>query len=100
MKQYKYTGDNPFYKGRTALGQQTEHGFVVQLDDLSHPHAIGWHKVDPNEWSRILILDPFQMDLLRDILKDFVDKLPYDLIVDRYQQGEEFDELKLILEQL
>ena len=55
MKQYRYIGDDEFLIGMTALGQYNAPAcdpskFAVQVDDLNHPWAFGWHETPAEGW--------------------------------------------------
>lgn len=50
----KYVGKEPSLVGHTALARWTGLGsgsqFVVQVDELSHPMAHGWHEARRADW--------------------------------------------------
>lgn len=71
MKRYRYIGEDPTLRGHTALGQvmssrecelpnglllpAIDNKFAVQLDDMDHPWAYGWHEANPSDWEEVLV---------------------------------------------
>lgn len=48
-----YVGPEVMLFGTTALGMQTEDGFAVQVDELSHCWSHGWHPTPERHWKLI-----------------------------------------------
>lgn len=50
----RYVGQKPELIGRTALGIWQGEGknmlFLVQVNDLQHPWAFGWHVTPREDW--------------------------------------------------
>jgi hypothetical protein len=54
LKRYRYIGANPsLTRGMTALGQSVDGVFKVQVDDICHPWAYGWHETPAEDWVEI-----------------------------------------------
>lgn len=48
--QYEYIGADPRLAGHTALGRTVDGVFKVQLDNINHPWAYGWHETPIVDW--------------------------------------------------
>jgi hypothetical protein len=53
MKRYRYIGTDSSLASMTALGQLVDGVFKVQVDDLDHPWAFGWHATSDEDWKEI-----------------------------------------------
>jgi hypothetical protein len=53
MNKYIYVGMAPGLLRRTAWGHYIQGRFYVQLDDLDHPWAYGWHVGVEANWRRV-----------------------------------------------
>jgi hypothetical protein len=50
MKHYQYIGTSLRLTGHWALGRFVDGKFLVQVDNINHPWAHGWHETNPNDW--------------------------------------------------
>lgn len=50
MKHYEYIGDNILLILATALGQEDDGVFKVQVDEFQHPWSHGWHETPREDW--------------------------------------------------
>lgn len=58
MFHYRYIGADDFLTGETALGQEIDGVFKVQVNRIEHPWAHGWHETPCEQWVRNLQLQP------------------------------------------
>lgn len=50
MKQYEYVGDDILLIWTTALGQEIDGVFKVQVDKFEHSWSHGWHETPREDW--------------------------------------------------
>lgn len=52
---YRYVGHDKRFEGMTALGRWKSGGigFVIQIDDLTHPWSHGWYLAIESDWEEI-----------------------------------------------
>jgi hypothetical protein len=50
MASYRYIGTDPLLIQHTALGQEIDGVFKVQVDCLSHLWSHGWHESPQHDW--------------------------------------------------
>lgn len=50
MEKYVYIGPDERLIGHSAYGIDREGVFTVQVDDLTHEWADGWHESPKSEW--------------------------------------------------
>lgn len=53
LNYFKYIGPEPDLLGHNALGQWRGNLFTVQLDNLNHLWAFGWHESNLDFWELI-----------------------------------------------
>ena len=62
LRSYRYVGRSRKLRGKTALGKFTTDGkFFVQVDDMNHPWAFGWHSTNPSSWELTETSDPYHI---------------------------------------
>lgn len=62
MKTYRYTGSDVAYLDCTAIGQDRDGCFVIQVDQLDHGMSHGWHHADAAQWAPVGQLSEQELD--------------------------------------